>query len=92
MYRFLSSSNIRQAGDCVGSSGLLLVNYCPVQLEVQLKGQGSFRDREGEREWFGWVRVEGEGKRRETKCGGRKGRGERERIQEYEYNNAIVIF
>lgn len=53
-YHFLSSSNIRQAGDCVDSSGLLLVNYCLVQLEVWLKGQDSFRNGRGNKsDWGG---------------------------------------
>lgn len=56
----MSSSNIQQAGDCVDSSGLLLVNYCPVQLEVQLKGQDSFRDMEGRKRII-WMGEEGWG-------------------------------
>lgn len=80
----MSFSNIQQAGDCVDSSGLLLVNYCPVQLEVQLKGQDSFRDMQrrnriiwvGEAEW-------GEEKKKETG---------RERIQEYEFHKFTAIF
>lgn len=82
-YHFLSSSNIQQAGDCVDSSELLSVNYCPVQLEVQLKGQDSFRDIEGRREWLG----EGaEGKRRGKKW------EKREREYKKLNINIIVIF
>lgn len=64
----MNSSNIQQAGDCVDSSGPLLVNYCPVQLEVQLKGQDSFRGMKGKMIGMG----EGWGKEKKKEMGQRE--------------------
>ena len=60
----MSFSNTQQAGDCVDSSGLLWVNYCPVQLEVQLKGQDSFRGMERRNSMI-WVGEAGSGEEKE---------------------------
>lgn len=80
----MSSSNIQQAGDCVDSSGLLFVNYCPAQFEVQLEGQDSFKEMEGSKRMI-WVGKWGGEQRREKKW------GEREEEREYNMNNIITV-
>lgn len=80
----MSFSNIQQAGGYVDSSGLLLVNYCPVQLEVQLKGQDSFREMERRNRMI-WVGKAGWWEEKKKEMG-------RERIQEYEFHKFTVIF
>lgn len=66
----MSSSSIQQAGDCGDSSVLLLVNYCPVQREVQPKGQDSFRNMKGRKRMI-WVGV-GWGRREKNVESGRE--------------------
>lgn len=80
----MSFSNTQQAGDCVDSSGLLWVNYCPVQLEVQLKGQDSFRGMERRNSMI-WVGEAGSGEEKEKEMG-------RERIQECEFHKFTANF